>query len=121
MISKKIILYLTVLGFVNMNISALGLNEVTKKNTKYSFSSDDVIKSIKKTELAWNNISFANRIEWNFTSTEKTNLLNLINEAIVQINTSIESMNKIQCERQEQILRFLSDSKQKLSYLKRTI
>lgn len=121
MISKKIILYLTVLGFVNMNISALGLNEVTKKNTKYSFNSDDVMKSIKKAELAWNNISFANRIEWNFTSIERTNLLNLINEAIAQIITSIESMNKIQCEGQEQILRFLSDSMQKLDYLKRTI
>ena len=114
MICKKILLYLTALGFVNTNISALGLSEATKKNTRYSFNSDDVIKSIKKAEIAWENIFFANRIEWNFTYTEKTNLLNLINEAIAQINTSIESMNKIQCKGQEQILRFLSDSKQKL-------
>lgn len=121
MISKKILLYLTAVGFVNTNISALGLSEATKKNTRYSFNSDDVIKSIKKAEIAWNNISLTNRIEWNFTSSERTNLLNLINEAIAQINTSIESMNKIKCEGQEQILSFLSDSKQKLDYLKRTI
>ena len=121
MISKKILLYLTALGFVNTKISALGLNQPTKKNTKYSFNSDDVMKSIKKAELAWNNISLANRIEWNFTCNEKTNLLNLINEAIAQIITSIESMSKIQCKGQEQILSFLSDSLQRLSYLKRTI
>ena len=40
---------------------------------------------------------------------------------IAQIITSIESMSKIQCKGQEQILSFLSDSMQKLSYLKRTI
>lgn len=118
---KKILLYLTALGFVNTNISALGLKVSSKTNTKYSFNSEDVMNSIRKAEQAWKNISFANRIEWNFTSIERTNLLNLINEAIAQIITSIESMNKIQCEGQEQILRFLSDSMQKLDYLKRTI
>lgn len=118
MISKNILLYLTALGFVNTNISALGLKISAGQNAKYSFNSDDVMKSIQKAEQAWKNISFANEIEWNFTDTVKTNLLDLTDEAIVQVITSIETMKKIKCENSEQILSFFSDCAQRLNYLR---
>lgn len=121
MISKNILLYLTALGFVNTNISALGLKISAGQNTKYSFNSGDVMKSIQKAEQAWKNISFANEIEWNFTDTVKTTLLDLTGEAIVQVTTSIETMKKIKCENSEQILSLLSDCKQRLNYLRSCI
>lgn len=118
MISNNILLYLTALGFVNTNISALGLKVSSKTNTKYSFNSNNVMKSIQKAEQAWKNISFANEIEWNFTYTVKTTLLDLTGEAIVQVTTSIETMKKIKCKNSEQILSLLSDCEQRLNYLR---
>lgn len=118
---KKILLYLTALGFVNTNISAIGLKEAAKKSSKYSFNPEDVEKAIRKADQAWQNISIGNGIEWNFNEAVKENLLSLIDEAIVQIGTSIETMHKVECENQKQILRFLSDNEQNLDYLRRTI
>ena len=118
---KKILLYLTALGFVNTNISAIGLKEAAKKSSKYSFNPEDVEKAIRKADQAWQNISIGNGVEWNFNEAVKENLLNLIDEAIVQIGTSIETMHKVECENQKQILRFLSDNEQNLDYLRRTI
>lgn len=114
---KKILLYLTALGFVNINISAIGLKEAVKKSSKYSFNPEDV----EKANQAWENISIGNGIEWNFNEEVKKNLLNLIDEAIVQIATSVETMHKIKCENQKAILRFLSDNEQNLDLLRRTI
>lgn len=120
-IDKKILLYLTALGFVNANISAIGLKEAAKKSSKYSFNPEDVEKAIRKASQAWENISIGNGIEWNFNEEVKKNLLNLIDEAIVQIATSVETMHKIKCENQKAILRFLSDNEQNLDLLRRTI
>lgn len=118
---KKVLLYLTALGFVNTSISAIGLKESAKKFSKYSFNPEDVEKAIRKADQAWENISIGNGIEWNFNEEVKKNLLNLIDEAIVQIATSIETMHKIKCENQKGILKFLSDSEQNLDLLRRTI
>lgn len=118
---KKVLLYLTALGFVNTSISAIGLKESAKKSSKYSFNPEDVEKAIRKADQAWENISIGNGIEWNFNEEVKKNLLNLIDEAIVQIATSIETMHKIKCENQKRILKFLSDSEQNLDLLRRTI
>lgn len=118
---KKVLLYLTALGFVNTSISAMGLKEAVKKSSKYSFNPEDIEKAIRKVDQAWENISIGNGIEWNFNEEVKKNLLNLIDEAIVQIATSIETMHKIKCENQKRILKFLSDNEQNLDLLKRTI
>lgn len=118
---KKILLYLTALGFVNTNISAIGLKEAARKSSKYSFNPEDVEKAIRKADQAWQNISIGNGVEWNFNEVVKENLLSLIDEAIVQISTSIETMHKVECENQKQILKFLSDNEQNLDYLRRTI
>lgn len=118
---KKVLLYLTALGFVNTSISAIGLKESAKKSSKYSFNPEDVEKAIRKADQVWENISIGNGIEWNFNEEVKKNLLNLIDEAIVQIATSIETMHKIKCENQKRILKFLSDSEQNLDLLRRTI
>ena len=118
---KKILLYLTALGFVNTNISAIGLKEAAKKSSKYSFNPEDVEKAIRKADQAWQNISIGNGVEWNFNEVVKENLLSLIDEAIAQISTSIETMHKVECEDQKQILKFLSDNEQNLDYLRRTI
>ena len=119
---KKILLYLTALGFVNTNISAIGLKEAAKKSSKYSFNPEDVEKAIRKADQAWQNISIGNGVEWNFNEVVKENLLSLIDEAIVQTSTSIdETMHKVECENQKQILKFLSDNEQNLDYLRRTI
>ena len=119
---KKILLYLTALGFVNTNISAIGLKEAAKKSSKYSFNPEDVEKAIRKADQAWQNISIGNGVEWNFNEVVKENLLSLIDEAIVQISTtSIETMHKVEYENQKQILKFLSDNEQNLDYLRRTI
>ena len=115
---KKVLLYLTALGFVNTNISAIGLKEATKKSSKYSFNLEDVEKAIRKADQAWKNISIGDGIEWNFNEGVKKNLLNLIDEAIVQIATSIETMHKIKCENQKAILKFLSDNEQNLDFLR---
>ena len=118
---KKILLYLTALGFVNTSISAIGLKESAKKSSKYSFNPEDVEKAIRKVDQAWANISIGNGIEWNFNEEVKKNLLNLIDEVIIQIATSIETMHKVKCESQKRILKFLSDNEQNLDLLKRTI
>lgn len=118
---KKVLLYLTALGFVNTSISAIGLKESAKKSSKYSFNPEDVEKAIRKADQAWENISIGNGIEWNFNEEVKKNFLNLVDEAIVQIATSIETMHKIKCENQKEILKFLSDSEQNLDLLRRTI
>lgn len=118
---KRILLYLTALGFVNTNISTMGLKEASKKSSKYSFNPEDVEKAIRKADQAWKNISIGNGIEWNFNEEVKKNLLNLIDEAIVQIATSIETMHKIKCENQKAILKFLSDNERNLDLLRRTI
>lgn len=118
---KKVLLYLTALGFVNTNISTIGLIKVTKESSKYSFNLEDVEKAIRKANQAWENIPIGNGIEWNFNEEVKKNLLNLIDEAIAQIATSIETMHKIKCENQKSILRFLSDNEQNLNLLRRTI
>lgn len=119
--AEKILLYLTSLGFVNTNISALGLSEASEKVARYSFNSEDVEKAIRKADQAWKNISIGNGIEWNFNNRTKSNLLGLIDEAIVQIGTSIETLQKIDCKNQKQILKFLADSEQNLDLLRRTI
>lgn len=119
--AEKILLYLTSLGFVNTNISALGLSEASEKVARYSFNSEDVEKAIQKADQAWKNISIGNGIEWNFNNRTKSNLLGLIDEAIVQIGTSIETLQKIDCKNQKQILKFLADSEQNLDLLRRTI
>lgn len=119
-VDKKILLYLTALGFVNTSISAMGLKEAAKKSSKYSFNPEDVEKAIRKVDQVWENISIGNGIEWNFNEEVKKNLLNLIDEAIIQIATSIETMHKIKCENQKEILKFLSDSEQNLDLLRRT-
>ncbi len=118
---KKILIYLTALGFVNTSISAMGLKEAAKKSSKYSFNPGDVEKSIRKAGLAWENISIGNGAEWNFNEDVKKNLLSFIDEEIVQIATSIETMQKINCKNQKEILRFLSDNEQNLDTLRRTI
>ena len=118
---KKILLYLTALGFVNTNISAIGLKEAARKSSKYSFNPEDVEKAIRKADQAWQNISIGNGVEWNFNEAVKENLLSLIDEAIVQISTSIETVRKVECENQKQIPKFLSDNEQNLDYLRRTI
>jgi len=118
---KRILLYLTALGFVNTNISTMGLKEASKKSSKYSFKPEDVEKAIRKADQAWKNISIGNGIDWNFNEEVKKNLLNLIDEAIVQIATSIETMHKIKCENQKAILKFLSDNERNLELLRRTI
>lgn len=118
---RKVLLYLTALGFVNTAISAMGLKEAAKKSSKYSFNPEDVEKAIRKANQAWENISIGNGVEWNFNEEVKKNLLNLIDEVIVQISTSIETMHKIKCENQKAILRFLSDNEQNLDLLRRTI
>lgn len=118
---KKVLLYLTALGFANTSISAVGLKESAKKSSKYSFNPEDVEKEIRKADQAWGNISIGNGIEWNFNEEVKKNLLNLIDEAIVQIATSIETMHKIKCENQKGNLKFLSDSEQNLDLLRCTI
>lgn len=59
--------------------------------------------------------------KWNFNEKVKKNLLNLVDEAIIQIATSIETMHKVKCENQKGILKFLSDNEQNLDLLKRTI
>lgn len=118
---KKVLLYLTALGIVNTSISAIGLKESAKKSSKYSFNPEDIEKAIRKVDQAWENISIGNGIEWNFNEEVKKNLLNLIDEAIVQIATSIETMHKIKCENQKGILKFLSGSEQNLDLLRRTI
>lgn len=119
-VDKKILLYLTALGFVNTSISAMGLKEAAKKSSKYSFNPEDVEKAIRKVDQVWENISIGNGVEWNFNEEVKKNLLNLIDEAIIQIATSIETMHKIKCENQKEILKFLSDSEQNLDLLRRT-
>lgn len=53
---KKVLLYLTALGFVNTSISAIGLKESAKKSSKYSFNPEDVEKAIRKADQAWENI-----------------------------------------------------------------
>ena len=118
---KKILIYLTALGFVNTSISAMGLKEAAKKSSKYSFNPEDIEKNIRKTGLAWENISIGNGAEWNFNEDVKKKLLSLIDEEIVQIATSIEKMQKINCKNQKEILRFLSDNEQNLDTLRRTI
>lgn len=118
---KKVLLYLTALGFVNTSISAIGLKESAKKSSKYSFNPEDVEKAIRKADQAWENISIGNGIEWNFNEEVKKNLLNLVDEAIVQIATSIETMHKVKCENQKRILKFLSDNEQNLDLLRRTV
>lgn len=80
---KKVLLYLTALGFANTSISAVGLKESAKKSSKYSFNPEDVEKAIRKADQAWENISIGNGIEWNFNEEVKKNFLNLIDEAIV--------------------------------------
>lgn len=119
--AEKILLYLTSLGFVNTNISALGLSEASEKVTRYSFNSEDVEKAIRKADQAWKNISIGNGIEWNFNNRTKSNLLGLIDEAIVQVGTSIETLQKVDCKNRKQILKFLADSEQNLDLLRRTI
>lgn len=118
---KKILIYLTALGFVNTSISAMGLKEAAKKSSKYSFNPEDIEKYIRKAGLAWENISIGNGAEWNFNEDVKKKLLSLIDEEIVQIATSIETMQKNNCENQKEILRFLSDNEQNLDTLRRTI
>lgn len=118
---KKILIYLTTLGFVNTSISAMGLKEAAKKSSKYSFNPEDIEKNIRKAGLAWENISIGNGAEWNFNEDVKKNLLSFIDEEIVQIATSIETMHKIKCEKQKENLRFLSDNEQNLDTLRRTI
>ena len=118
---KKILIYLTTLGFVNTSISAMGLKEAAKKSSKYSFNPEDIEKNIRKAGQAWENISIGNGAEWNFNEDVKKKLLSLIDEEIVQIATSIETMQKINCENQKEILRFLSDNEQNLDTLRRTI
>lgn len=118
---KKVLLYLTALGFVNTSISAIGLKESAKKSSKYSFNPEDVEKAIRKADQTWENISIGNGIEWNFNEEVKKNFLNLVDEAIAQIATSIETMHKVKYENQKGILKFLSDSEQNLDLLRRTI
>ena len=81
---KKILIYLTTLGFVNTSISAMGLKEAAKKSSKYSFNPEDIEKNIRKAGLAWENISIGNGAEWNFNEDVKKKLLSLIDEEIVQ-------------------------------------
>lgn len=118
---KKVLLYLTALGIVNTSISAIGLKESAKKSSKYSFNPEDIEKAIRKVDQAWENISIGNGIEWNSNEEVKKNLLNLVDEAIVQITTNIETMHKIKCENQKGILKFLSGSEQNLDLLRCTI
>lgn len=118
---RKVLLYLAALGFVNTEISAMGLKEAAKKSSKYSFNPEDIEKAIRKANQAWENISIGNGAEWNFNEEVKKILLILIDEVIVQIAVSIETMHKIKCENQKEILRFLSDNEQNLDLLRRTI
>lgn len=97
------------------------MKESAKKSSKYSFNPEDVEKTIRKVDQAWENISIGNGIEWNFNEEVKKNLLNLFDEAIIQIATSIETMHKVKCENQKGILKFLSDNEQNPDLLKRTI
>ena len=118
---KKVLLYLTALGIVNTSISAIGLKESAKKSSKYSFNPEDIEKAIRKVDQAWENISIGNGIEWNFNEEVKRNLLNMADEAIIQIATSIETMHKVKCESQKRTLKFLSDNEQNLDLLRRAI
>lgn len=79
---KKVLLYLTALGFVNTSISAIGLKGVTKKSSKYSFNPEDVEKAIRKADQAWENISIGNGVEWNLNEEVKKNLSELSHYAL---------------------------------------